>query len=256
MTLPRRQFLTLFLSMPALTGLTHKIIAPSPETRMATKSKFVIAASQILIPPSTRFNLTGWKLQIPGPQEIINLQGYASPYFYLNSSNQMCFWVDCTETGYTANADYVRSELRHLTLWKVTDSLSKTLSATLKINANASPNQVTVMQIHGISSDGSNVPPLLRIAFKDQALVAFIKTDSSGTNTESIVLEPNLGTKTFSCVVKVQNKRLVILLNGSQKVARNVSFWPYDNYFKAGCYPQANLGTATVLFSKLSVNTN
>ena len=164
----------------------------------------------------------------------------------------MCFWVDCSEQGHTANSEYVRSELRHLSNWGI--SSTQTMSATLKVNSKAEPDKVTVMQIHGITSSGGNAPPLLRIALNSGTLYAYIKTDNSGNHADCVPLASGLSGKEFSCMIKVDNARLIINVNGSEKFTRNLSFWKYDNYFKAGCYPQSHSGTVIVSFSSLSVN--
>ena len=65
-------------------------------------------------PPAQAFDLHGWKLQVPGPLEVKNLRNYASGYFFLNASREMCFSLDAAEKGTTPNTKYVRSELRHL----------------------------------------------------------------------------------------------------------------------------------------------
>ena len=46
-------------------------------------------------------------------------------------------------------------------------------------------------------------------------------------------------------------QRLVILVNGEEKLNRTLAYWKFFNYFKAGCYPQATTGTADVFFRKL-----
>lgn len=236
----RRTFLTTFLTIPLFIACRdHKsTLAPS------------------LNKPATKFDLSRWKLQIPAPQQITNLSGYASKYFYLNSLNQMCFWVDCSETGHTRNSDYVRSELRHLANWSVNDDAPKTLKATLKVHSKANPDKVTVLQIHGITNSGGNAPPLLRIALNNGSLYAFIKTNNSGDDTDSIILASNVAAQEFSCAITVHNGRLLVSANGIKKIDRDISFWQYANYFKAGCYPQSHSGTVTVMFSHLSAKAN
>lgn len=244
----RRAFLTTLtaVSVPVLSNCQRNSMSAKKDVRESTLMRWNA--------PDTRFDLREWKLQIPGPKEVKNLGGYASKYFYLNWAGQMCFWVNCAESGHTANSDYVRSELRHLANWYVNDAAPKQLSATVSVNSNANPNKVTVLQIHGITDDGDNAPPLLRVALNHGSLYAWIKTDNSGRNTDSIVLNSDLGAKQFSCAIAVRKQRLIISTNGIEKVNRDISFWQYANYFKAGCYPQSHDGTVTVMFSNLSVN--
>jgi hypothetical protein len=255
-TCTHRIMILLFIG---LVGISNFGFAATPDPISNPENTYSVAplvnqndaSTRKYIAPSTKFDLSGWKLQIPGPKDITSINGYASKYFYLNSSNQICFWVDSTEKGHTANSEYVRSELRHLSNWSINSA--QTMSATLKVNSAAVPDKVTVLQIHGITSTGDNAPPLLRIALNSGTLYAFIKTDNSGNNTDSIVLASGIGDQEFSCTIKVENQRLIIIVNGAEKLKRSLSFWKYANYFKAGCYPQSHNGTITVTFGSLSV---
>ncbi|MGB7088360.1 MAG: polysaccharide lyase family 7 protein [Phormidesmis sp.] len=245
----RRAFLTKLtagLSIPFLVDLERM-------SAIAAAGDRETILSQRRNTPDGHFDLRGWKLQIPGPKEVKNLGRYSSEYFYLDSSEHMCFWVDCSETGYTTNSDYVRSELRHLGEWSVNDSAPKVLSAQVSVNSHANPDKVTVLQVHSTNSNGRSIPPLLRIALNHGSLRAFVKTDNSGNRTESIVLDSNVSGQAINCAIEVHDGRLIISINGTEKVNRDISFWQHPSYFKAGCYPQSNRGTVTAKFSHLSV---
>ena len=210
-----------------------------------------IAAAADTAPPAGAFDLRQWKLQIPGPLEIKQLGGYSSPYFFLNKNREMVFHLDAAEQGATTNAKYVRSELRHLPNWHVSETHS--LSAEVKAVSHLDPDKVTVLQIHGIQEDGSDAPPLLRIALNHGDLVAMIKPDNEGDRTDSIPLKKGVGANWFKVEIAVKNRSLVISVDGQQKLTHSLAYWKYPNYFKAGCYPQAVQGTADVFFRKLSV---
>jgi len=92
--------------------------------------------------PANKFNLKEWKLQIPGPKDILNLENDSSQYFYLNKNTVMVFWVDCSEKGTTKNIVYVRSELRYLLNWKIDENCKRT--AILRIILNLYPNKITI----------------------------------------------------------------------------------------------------------------
>ncbi len=201
--------------------------------------------------PSTAFDLRTWKLQVPGPLEIKQLAGYSSPYFFLNKNREMVFHLDAAEKGPTPNTKYVRSELRHLPNWHITESHS--LSAEVKVVAHLDPDKVTVLQIHGIQEDGGDAPPLLRIALNGGDLVAMIKPDNEGERTDSIPLKKGVGTNWFKVAIEVKSRQLIISVDGQQKAVHSLAYWKYPNYFKAGCYPQAVQGTADVFFRKLIV---
>ncbi len=201
--------------------------------------------------PSTAFDLHPWKLQIPGPKEIKALQGYSSSYFHLNKEKEMCFQLDAAEKGTTPNAHSVRSELRHLPNWK--SSETHTMSAEVRAISHLKPDKVTVLQIHGITEQNDDAPPLLRIALQKGDLVAVIKTTPDGDKNDSVTLKKGVGTSFVKVEVIVKGGQLKIAVDHQEKVNRSLSFWPFPNYFKAGCYPQATEGTVEVMFRSLSV---
>jgi len=202
-------------------------------------------------PPAGAFDLRQWKLQIPGPLEIKQLAGYSSGYFFLNKGREMVFKLDAAEKGATPNTKYVRSELRHLPNWHVNEPHS--MSAEVKVTSHLAPDKVTVLQIHGIQEDGSDAPPLLRIALQGGDLFAMIKPDSEGDRTDSVPLKKGVGANWVKVEISVKKSQLVITVDGQPKLTHSLSYWKYPNYFKAGCYPQATQGTAEVFFRKLSV---
>ena len=51
--------------------------------------------------------------------------------------------------------------------------------------------------------------------------------------------------------VSAETRDSTELQAGEEKLARDLSYWKFSNYFKAGCYPQATQGTVQVFFRKL-----
>lgn len=204
--------------------------------------------------PSTAFDLRDWKITLPGPKEIKDLEGYSSDYFYLNADKEMCFHLDASEKGTTPTAKYVRSELRHLPNWKADESHA--LSAEVRAASSLKPDKVTVVQIHGITADKKDAPPLLRIALQNDDLFAMIKTtgrNEKNSPEEKILLQGDLGGCFVKIDVRVEGRQLSIAIDGEEKVRRDLGFWNFLNYFKAGCYPQATEGVADTVFRRLSV---
>ena len=202
--------------------------------------------------PAGVFDLKKWKLQIPGPKEVKALQGYSSDYFRLTDRKEMCFHVDAAEKGATRNAHYVRSELRHLPDWKTTES--HTLSGEFCVESHLEPDKITALQIQGIMPDGGDAPPLLRIAVNKGDLVAMIKTDNEGEQTENVPLKKGLGSGWVKVEIAVKNRQIKITVDGAVKLTRSLAFWKYPNYFKAGAYPQATSGTVDVFFRSLKAD--
>jgi hypothetical protein len=200
-------------------------------------------------PVPGNIDLSVWKLQIPGPKEVKDLKTYSSEYFERTPEGWIVFHLDCAEKGHTPNTKYVRSELRHLPNWDV--SGTHVLSGTVSVDSSASPDKVTVLQIHGITDQGDNAPPLLRVAVDNGDVYAHIKPDNSGDKTEHVKMLSGVGKNFFECEIRIEHKRMIILVNGKEKVNRDLSFWKYPNYFKAGCYPQALKGKVNVTFKAL-----
>jgi len=201
--------------------------------------------------PSDVFDLANWKLQIPGPKEVKKLTGYSSGYFFLNADKEMVFHLDASEQGPTPGAHYVRSELRHLPNWKLSEDHA--ISGEFRVVSHLNPDKVTALQIHGITEDHSDAPPLLRIAVNKGDLIAALKPGPSGDKTDMIPLKKDLGSAWVKVDVTVKNNQLTIAVDGETKVTRDLSYWKIPNYFKAGCYPQATEGTVDVFFRSLTV---
>ena len=204
--------------------------------------------------PSSVFDLREWKITLPGPKEIKDLEGYSSSYFFLNAEKEMCFHLDASEKGTTPAAKYVRSELRHLPNWRSDESHA--LSAEVRATSSLKPDKVTVVQIHGITEDKKDAPPLLRVALQGSDLFAMLKTTSlheKNSPEEKILLREGLGGSFVKIDVCVEGGQLSISVDGEEKVQRDLGFWKFLNYFKAGCYPQATEGVADVVFRRLTV---
>jgi hypothetical protein len=162
----------------------------------------------------------------------------------------MHFHLDAAEKGATPNTPYVRSELRHLPEWTADEA--HTLSGEFRVVSALSPDKVTALQIHGITADGGNAPPLLRIAVQSGDLVAVLKTDSAGKKNDAATLKKQVGTRYVKVDVSVKNRQMTIAVDGQVKLTRSLDYWKFHNYFTAGCYPQAKQGTADVFFRTLS----
>jgi len=202
--------------------------------------------------PSKYFNLKEWKLQIPGPLDVKDLDNYTNSHFYLTDDKLLCFNLDAAEKGHTANTHYVRSELRHELNWETNSNHE--ISARVKVTTNLPNYQVTVVQIHGITTDNENAPPLLRVAMVDGNVLAYIKSDALGVKTEKILIATGIGTDFFDVTVKMQNWNLIITINGREALRKNLYYWNYKNYFKLGCYPQVTEGQFKIFFKSFSVS--
>lgn len=207
-----------------------------------------------LVEPSKKFELNGWKLQIPGPKEIFNLDNYATEYFYLNKDSEMVFWLNSAEKGATKNTKFVRSELRHLSNWSIHGYYK--ISGILRVESKLEPDKVTVMKIHGFTKPGEYAPTLIRIALNDKDLFAYINKSNTPKDTMRVLLAPKIDRQLFKCIIEVNRGYLTIKVNDKEKFTHDVSYWNYKSYFKAGCYPQSRIGEVKVMFKALSVSIN
>jgi hypothetical protein len=203
------------------------------------------------IEPSKKFELNGWKLQIPGPKDILNLDNYATEYFYLNKDNEMVFWLNSAEKGATKNSTFIRSELRHLSNWSIHGHYR--IRGILRVESKLEPDKVTVMKIHGFTTPGAYAPTLVRIALNDKDLYAYLNKSNTPKDTTGILLASKIDRQLFKCLIEVNKGYLTIKVNDKEKLARDVSYWKYKSYFKAGCYPQSRKGEVKVMFKELSV---
>ncbi|WP_421762653.1 polysaccharide lyase family 7 protein [Ekhidna sp.] len=198
--------------------------------------------------PKFQAFIGGSKLQAPTSSTIASqsdlINGYSSDNFYVVDGDKIAF----NQTGSS-----MRTELRHLTNWTLTDG-DRSFHGSLTF-VEQTCDQVTVVQIHDDANEGSGPnKPLLRI-YKHQTkspvnhLWAAVKTDATGDNTTHV----DLGlapTDYFSFDVRLVGGNMIIDIDGEEKANLDVSFWTFPSYWKAGVYLQDE-GEATVYFDEL-----
>lgn len=208
--------------------------------------------------PADVVDLNHWKLQFRGPTDVaarLLVNGFTNQYFYFEPvSGNMKFRVDASEGGSTAHSIFVRSELREQMKagsdaenWSVQTGTHILKSRLKLMSSTLNPNKVTVLQIHGYPSEA---PPLMRIAFEEGSLYVHCKGDNMGQKESKV----NLGNYTdyLDCEVRVENQHLIIAINDQEKFNKNIDYWTWTNYFKAGAYPQSHAGIVNVEFQKLA----
>ena len=213
---------------------------------------FSFSAKQDYLAPSTKFTLDTWKLQIPGPLEIKDLKNYASSHFYLTKEGFMHFHLDAAEKGTTPNTTTVRDELRNLQHWKITENHE--LSAIIRIKCTITDFKVTIAQIKCTTENDESAPPFLRLAFDGKNLYAYLKENVNSDKATKILLKPDVGDMFVAVNIKVKDKRLIITVDDAEVLSKDVSYWPLNNHFKLGCYPQQTTGIFDVDVKKMVVN--
>lgn len=175
--------------------------------------------------------------------DLIN--GYCSDWLNVQDSDKMAFY----QTGASK-----RSELRQLTNWDPSTD-SRTAHASIQVISQTC-DQVTIMQIHDDANAGSGPnKPLLRI-YRHMTktpvnhIWAVIKTDTSGNNNVHVDLGETPGGY-FDCDISINSGIMQISINGAVKDTRDISYWNFPSYWKAGAYLQDN-GAATVYFNELT----
>lgn len=161
--------------------------------------------------------------------------------------------VDGDKIRFNQTGDSRRTELRYEENWDLTEA-NRSMHARIDI-AEQTCQQVTVLQIHDDANAGSGPnKPLLRI-YKHNGRVptnhlwAAIKTNAGGITTEHVDLGEDPGGY-FTCDIRLVDGNMIIDFQGEEKVNRDVSFWTYPSYWKAGVYLQDD-GEATAHFDDL-----
>lgn len=213
--------------------------------------------------PSTNFDLSDWKLQLPidvtgsftgKAAEVKTLTDYVhGTYFYTGSDGAMVLAAP-VEGATTGGSIYARSELREMNgtanaEWNL--ELGGQLSATLQVDAaprhtDGSYGKVVVGQVHGGNGQ------LVRLAWEDGTLFFANDITSNGTKDVHIELRNSLGqqpsvslNETFSYKIDVSADWLVVSVIADGQVYSSASTindaWNDNSfYFKAGAYLGVN----------------
>jgi len=114
------------------------------------------------------------------------------------------------------------------------------------------------MQIHDDANagNGPNKPLIRMYRSKSRGsgnhIWAAIKTDKSGQKTTHVDCG-RAPSGYFNCDISISGGRMTVKINGSTKVSRNVSYWTFPSYWKAGVYNQ-NSGGTRINFNELTWN--
>jgi hypothetical protein len=230
-----------------------------------------------LLPPSSNFDLTAWKLTLPSGSEIMPWtlsSGWtqANVFYTHPTSGGMVF--RCPNlAGTTANSTYSRTELREMldpgnasakdaaNNW--TTALGGRMKARLKVDRVSTTGEsgkvgrVIIGQIHGESTEPA------RLYFhkkpgeaKGRIYLATETIGGSNSYSTDIVKNTNgdgiaLG-ELFTYTITLKDTRLQVDIVRKQGTVVNTyirtidSGYRYDNlYFKAGVYNQNNTGTSS-----------
>jgi poly(beta-D-mannuronate) lyase len=210
-------------------------------------------------PPGQNFNLSNFQLQTPfasgSSVQVISqpaLATYTSSVFYTAADGAMTFW--CPVNGATTGGtSYPRSELRDLNEWPV--SSTHTLTATCRVLQQPSNGNTIIGQVHGNISGTE----LCKLRFSNGTVEAGVKPQLGGAETRLFIGNYSVGA-TLNYTIKVSNHLLTVTVNGSTVTHSLNSSWDAETryYFKAGTYPQDNVGTSSegslVAFYALSRN--
>ncbi|WP_025741611.1 polysaccharide lyase family 7 protein [Aquimarina pacifica] len=170
--------------------------------------------------------------------------GYTSNWFYVADNDKMAFY----QTGSSK-----RTELRFENNWYAHNS-NRNAHANLKIISQTG-DQTTFLQIHDDANAGNGPnKPLLRmyrsISKGDgNHIWAAIKTDDGGSTTTHVDCG-EMPSGYFDCDVSISQGSMTIKINGATKTTKNISFWDFPSYWKAGVYNQNDGGT-TIYFNEL-----
>jgi hypothetical protein len=194
--------------------------------------------------PADVLSLTQWKLTLPtGPShdatEIQQPQLASfelAPYFQLDAAKDGVQFEAPVNGSTTSGSQYPRSELREMTdngrqeaSWSTTDGTNTMTVREAITHLPASRSQVVAAQIHGSSA----YVMLIRLNGSD----LFVEGDN-GKNMGDLDTNYRLGTA-YTVQITAMNGRIIVSYNGIEKA--NFANVTSGDYFKAGCYTQANM---------------
>ena len=173
-------------------------------------------------------------------------KNYANKFFYLKDNKYMVFFM-CGKKN--------RSELRLHQDFKVNTKKAFSLNVKVKIFP-ISAKEFTFLQIHTETKNSIN-KPLLRIAWrknyhhlKNHIWAIIRKSAKINKQKYQKVDLGKISNRFFDVNIKVKNNKLFLNFD-NKKYVFDVSYWKYNNYFKAGVYLQTN-GCAKVYFDKIN----
>lgn len=232
-----------------------------------------------------------YEIEPPKILEFANNE-IAKPYMYIDSTRGAIVFHAMPTESKTRNTKYTRSELREQ-MEPGNNNVNWTFAQGGRIMAKIAMDQTTkdsqgkyhrtiIMQIHGrltneqrdlIGEDDNNAPPILKIYWdkgKIRVKTKELKNINAGIpeilhedawkDDEGFNFEEEVGFKKFTLEVKVEEGKMVVILNKNEyKVYENIHIrkWGvFENYFKAGNYFQSrDKGSfSKVRFYELEVN--
>ena len=221
-------------------------------------------------PPAAHFGLSTWNLETPvgsgGAVDIITPKqltaGFTSANFYGDAGPSMVFWAPVTGAK-EGQAQFARAELRQLlpkqnaSSWTAgADGGSHVENATVSMLQVPSDGRVVIGQL----VDSDIVQPLVKVEYNNGSILATLRTSASNATYTNYTVTTGIPLNTrFSYQIQLlASDQLTVTANGqSRTFTLDSSFASTAFFFKAGDYPQDNVGPATeggrVAFYALSV---
>ena len=194
--------------------------------------------------PSEKYDFSSWKYETPKGSDIKNLSNYKNKYFNLGEEGDIVFAINPKTDGVDRN----KNLLRNSNTWYV--DYDHTLSLSMRIEVSVGSYEMNVAEIIGIDDSNKDVAPLVKIVAKDNNLYASVK-NLKGTN-EYTQIKEEIGQKYFTLKLKIEDKKVIVYVDGKEVLEKDVSFWEHKNSFRFGAYPQTNYGQYKVYVNSFS----
>lgn len=211
--------------------------------------------------PRFRPALAQCRLQCPSTSGAIvsngEFDGFTLPgHFYLVDGTTMVLSMDDVTGG--------RCELRHNAHWSVAGAETKRLYANMRITpVSEEMEAVTIAQIHVRDFEGNRSGPLMRLVWEkqrdglDDHLWVNLRQDLSPETKSN--RNHDLGPRPvgfFDLQVRVVNSELEVAIDGSVKLAQDVSYFDAITscYFKTGAYLHGS-GEQATEYNALEIET-
>lgn len=209
------------------------------------------------LPPSSNFDLSHWKLQLPTSNGVLTaasgsvdeetpaqLAGFTNAYFCTGSDGSMVFWAP-DNGARTSGSAHPRSELREM-LNPLDNSVNWTpygthiLTATCVVsNVPSDTKKVCIGQVH---EDAAGGVPMVMIMFYNNTIYADYWSDGNVDNSSQWQYGTSVIGSTINYQIRVVNGVLSLIINATTNtfdLFNSGTNWQTNPvYFKAGDYSQ------------------
>ncbi|WP_169560639.1 polysaccharide lyase family 7 protein [Nevskia ramosa] len=238
---------SLSLPLAAIALLFSSTVGAATATSTAPKLMIDLSKFKLTLPVNSTGGITGKAVDVK-PTELTGTPGYASKYFYTDTTGAVVFYspANGATTSPGEGSDHTRSELREIytgagtTEW--TNAVGGTMTASLRVDQVADKSGKAIIgQIHGLSS--MMILVYYNVPKKTIEVRYFTSPDNKTSQTFVAASNVNLGAK-INYKIQWIGSSVSVMVNGSTFNKVTPAAWnKVPVYFKAGAYSStSNVG--------------